>query len=155
MLDQLFETRNLLLFGHIVGAILLLGPLTAAASRFPAVVVSTETAPGDVAVAAELHRTTKTYGSAAVVVPVLGLVLARRIDVLGALWVQASLGLVAATAILLFAVVLPEQSTLIARLESDGSSAIGRADVARLRVATGLLGLTWVVVVLLMVGKPS
>ena len=154
MADQLFDPRNLLLFGHIVGAILLLGPLTAATSRFPAV-VSTGTMPGDVAVAAELHRSTKAYGTAAVVVPVLGLVLAMRSDLVGAPWVLASLGLVAVAAMVLFAFVIPEQSKLIARLRSEGQPPIAPSDLTRLRAATGAFALTWIVIVLLMVAKPS
>jgi hypothetical protein len=153
MLDQLFETRNLLLFGHVVAAIVLLGPLTAAASRFPAVVMSA--APDRAGIAAELHRTTQAYGSASIVVPLLGLVLAGRSQVFGAAWVQASTGLVVAAALLLVGVVLPEQARLVARLRSDASIAIDAAALKRLRMATGVFGLSWVVIVLLMVGKPT
>lgn len=156
MLDRLLNAQNLLVFGHIVGAILLLGPLTAASSRFPAVMVSTGHPATDIAaVAAELHRTTRTYGTAAVVVPVLGLVLALRNDVLAALWVQAALGMVALAGALLFAIVLLEQSRLIARIGLEESEQVGASDVARLRAGTGLLALTWVAIVLFMVAKPS
>src|SRR5690606_6814356 len=150
----LLEERNILLFGHIVGAIVLLGPLTAAASRFPAVLINGLPAPTTTSVAGELHRTTRAYGSAAGVVPILGLVLTSRGDLWSAGWVQASLGLLVAGAALLFGVIIPEQSRLLDRLR-DRAEPLGRGDVARLRAATGILAISWVAIVALMVAKPS
>lgn len=154
-MDSLLEERNILLFGHIVAAVLLLGPLTAAASRFPAVALGSQDGQGTVAVAAELHRTTKTYGSAAVVVPILGLVLTARGDLWTATWVQVSLGLLVGGAALLFAVIIPTQTSLLERLRTKPSDELERADVARLRASTGIMALSWVVIAALMVAKPS
>ncbi|HEU5151751.1 MAG TPA: hypothetical protein VFU19_14715 [Iamia sp.] len=131
---------QLLTIAHVGAAIVFVGTVTMATSRFPRVVLA-----GDREAAAELHRVTVGYGSSALVVPVLGLALAQQSERLGDLWVQVSLGLVAGAGVLLAAVVVPDQRRALAATEPD---------VTRLRAAGGALSLLWVAALVLMVAKP-
>ena len=133
--------RNVLLFAHVVFAIVLIGPATMASSSF-----ARHLRAGDDAAMSTVHRTTRAYGTAAVVVPVVGLVLAARQEQLAAGWVQAAVVLVVAAALLLFGFHLPAQRRAL-RGERD--------QLARLRASAGGFSLVWVVIVWLMVAKPS
>jgi len=140
--------RNLLLFLHVVGAILLIGPTTLATSRFARHVVE-----GDVAGASQAARTSRIYGTASVVVPVLGVALALRIDAFAQLWVQLSLGLFVVGAVLLLGVHLPAQRHAVTEL--DAGEAVSSTLLMQLRASAGSYALTWVVIVWLMVAKPG
>jgi uncharacterized membrane protein len=140
--------RNLLLFLHVAGAVLFLGPTTMATSRFARHATRRELAEASAA-----RRTSRAYGTASIVVPTLGFVLAGRIQAFGQPWVDYSIGLFVVGAVLLAAVHLPAQRValdLMARGEPVGSAVVGR-----LRASAGLYGLTWVTIVWLMVAKPA
>jgi hypothetical protein len=139
--------RSFLLFAHVAGAILFLGPTTMATSRF-----ARHAAAGDLAEAAALRRTSRAYGTASVVVPAVGLVLTARIDAFDQLWVQLAIGLFVVGAVLLGAVHLPAQAASLAALrEGEG---VGRALLGRLRASAGAYALTWIAIVWLMIDKP-
>jgi hypothetical protein len=138
--------RNLVLVGHILGAIVLLGPVTMAASIFPRQALA-----GDRVLCEHLHRITRIYGIATLVVPALGLYLATRLNYLGLLWVHGAIGLFLVSFALLMVVIVPRQRDLLETSLVD----LQRSDVAMLRMTTGLYGLTWLVVLYLMVAKPS
>jgi uncharacterized membrane protein len=139
--------RNILLFLHVAGAVLFLGPTTMATSRFASHVVRRERAE-----AAAAGRTSRAYGTASIVVPVVGFVLAGRISAFGQPWVDYSIGLFIVGAALLVAVHLPAQRVALDVMERD--EPVDGAIVGRLRASAGLYGLTWVIIVWLMVAKP-
>lgn len=140
--------RSLLLVAHVVGAILLLGPTTLATSRF-----ARHATNADLPAASDAHRTSRTYFNATIVVPVIGLVLAYRIDAFGDLWVDAAIGVFAAGALLLALVHLPAQRAAIERLQAGDE--VGSPTLARLRSSAGIYALSWVAIVWLMVDKPT
>jgi uncharacterized membrane protein len=140
--------RNFLLFLHVAGAVLLLGPTTMATSRF-----ARHATRGELAEASGARRTSRAYGTASVVVPALGITLAARNQSFDQAWVQLAIGLFVAGAVVLAAVHLPAQRVALDRLESG--EPIAEAVVGRLRASAGLYALSWVAIVWLMVAKPS
>jgi hypothetical protein len=134
---------QLLTIAHVGAAIVFVGTVTMATSRFPRAA-----AEGDTAAAAELHRATVGYGSSALVVPVLGLALAQQSERLDAIWVQVSLGLVSVAGLLLAAVIVPEQRRILAADPDEPPS------LARIRAASGTLSMLWVAALVLMVVQP-
>ena len=140
--------RNLLLFLHVAGAILLLGPTTMATSRF-----ARHATRGERAEAEAIMRTSRAYGTASIAVPALGFVLAARIEAFDQAWVQASIVLFVAGAVLLAAVHLPAQRAALGRMA--GGEPVGAGLVGRLRASAGLYAASWVAIVWLMVAKPG
>jgi uncharacterized membrane protein len=140
--------RNLLLFAHVAGAIVFLGPTTAATSRF-----ARHAASADLGAAADAGRTSRAYGTASVVVPGVGFVLAERIEALGQPWVQAAIALFVVGGILLAAGHLPAQRRALDRLRAG--EPVPRALLGRLRATAGAYAVTWFVVAWLMVAKPT
>jgi uncharacterized membrane protein len=146
--------RNLLLFAHVVGAILLLGPATMATSRFARHVSGDEgPSPETVAAATDAHQASRAYGTASIVVPAIGIAMAARNEVFDQLWVQASIGLFVVGALVLAAGHLPAQSAALA-LMWDGRPATPKL-LGRLRATAGLYATSWVVIAWLMVAKPN
>jgi uncharacterized membrane protein len=139
---------QLLTIAHVAAAIVFVGTVTVATSRFPRAALER-----DAGAAAEHHRVTVAYGSSALVVPVLGLALAQQSDRLGEAWVQTSLGLVVVAGVLLAVVIVPEQRRILALNGEDRPGPTG-ADLARLRGASGILSLLWSAALVLMVVQP-
>ena len=105
-----------------------------------------------------LHRMSRGYAVLSLSVPVVGVALAARMQVLGDLWVVASLVLTIKAAALLATVVLPQQHRLLVAVNRSrtstgvpAASPVGRLQV----VAPGLFALVWVAVVVLMVVRPG
>jgi uncharacterized membrane protein len=143
--------RNLLLFLHVAGAVLFLGPTTMATSRF-----ARHATRGERAEAVATSRTSRAYGTASIAVPALGFALAGRIQAFDQLWVQLSIGLFVAGTVLLAAVHLPAQRVALDQLDQPGrDEPVSPAVVVRLRASAGLYALSWVAVVWLMVAKPT
>jgi uncharacterized membrane protein len=140
--------RNILLFLHVAGAVLLLGPTTMATSRF-----ARHATRGELTEAVGARRTSRAYGTASVAVPALGFVLAARNQSFDQTWVQLAIGLFVAGAVLLGAVHLPAQRVALDRLECGES--VTTAVAGRLRASAGLYALSWVAIVWLMVAKPT
>lgn len=133
-----------LLAVHVLAAIIAIGPVTVAASMFPAAARRgrTDTLP-------LLHRICRVYALLGVVVPVFGLATASSLGVLGDAWLLTSIALTAIAAALLALVVLPGQ----ARIVADGSGTV--AAPARLAAATGVFNLLWATVTVLMIVRPG
>ena len=140
--------RDLLLFAHVLLAITLVGPVSAAASAF-----AHERTPERVGGARTLHRMTRGYGAASLAVAVRGLALAWRAGWLGSGWVVASTVLFALATAVLFGVVLPLEGEAVASLERGEATADRVRD--RLRWAAGVYSLLWAAVLWLMVAKPD
>ena len=152
---------------HVVAAIIFVGPLTVAVSLFPrygraALAPDDASSPAArnraAAVAGLLHRMSRSYAVLGLSVPVAGIALAGRMNVLGDLWVTTSLALTVAAAGLLAAVVLPDQRRIMTVLdapESLGEGAVPRRQPGPGAVAPGLFAAMWVAVVVLMVARPG
>ena len=154
---------------HVLAAVILIGPITVAASVFPryARAAAAEDVPSSAparAVAAAMHRISRGYAIPAIAVPVFGIGLGAAMGVMTQSWLVISMALTLLAAVLLVALILPGQSSIMAQLgASDGRA---RADGAappngvehgarRLGMITGIFAMTWAVVVILMIVRPG
>jgi uncharacterized membrane protein len=120
---------KLLLSIHVLAAIVAIGPVTVAASMFPAATRRALAAPADpreAAVLRNLHRICRVYAALGVLVPVFGLATASSLGVLGDAWLIISIFLTVAAAAVLMFLVLPGQATVLHDL--DRSRNIPRED---------------------------
>lgn len=131
---------KILLSVHVLAAIVTIGPVTVAASMFPAVARR-----GDAAALRTLHRICRVYATLGIVVPVFGLATASSLGVLGDAWLVTSIALTALAAVVLIVAVLPRQAAAL----PDGP-----ADRA-LPMWTGTFNLLWAVVTVLMIVRPG
>ncbi|MDP9796730.1 hypothetical protein J2S43_005242 [Catenuloplanes nepalensis] len=116
-----------LLAVHVLAAIIAIGPITVAASMFPAVMRRALAAPPDPQAASWarlLHRICRVYAVVGVAVPVFGLATAGSLGVLTDAWLLTSMALTAAAALLLILVVLPRQAALTAALGEPATPGI-------------------------------
>jgi hypothetical protein len=107
---------KLLLSIHVLVAIIAIGPVTVAASMFPAATRRALAEPSDPrnpAVLHNLHRICRVYATLGVLVPVFGLATASSLGVLGNAWLIVSIILTAAAAAVLVFLVLPGQATVL------------------------------------------
>jgi uncharacterized membrane protein len=100
---------KLLLSIHVLAAIVAVGPVTVAASMFPAVARRATGTERDAAVLANLHRICRVYSAVGIAVPVFGLATATSLGVLGDAWLLTSIVLTAGAAAVLVLLVLPGQ----------------------------------------------
>jgi Predicted integral membrane protein (DUF2269) len=146
---------------HVLAAILAVGPVTVAASMFPAALRRAGARPDAAAVATlrALHRVCRVYATVAVAVPVLGFATAGSLGVTGNPWVITSIVLTAGAAGVLGLLVLPGQRNALAGLvpAEPGSAGVASAlgSGARLAMATGIFNLLWAAVTVLMVTRPG
>ncbi|WP_435112290.1 hypothetical protein [Nocardiopsis synnemataformans] len=166
--------EHLLLSVHVLAAIVFVGGSTVAASLFPrfapvAAVPATVGAadagtadtpagarspdgrdPGerDAAVAALLHRTTRGYAVAGIVVPAVGIALALFQGRMGEIWIIVSMLLTAVAGLMLAALVYPRQREA---LREPGDPRALRT----LSMITGIYNLVWASVVVLMIVRPG
>ncbi|HZG07159.1 MAG TPA: hypothetical protein VE546_26925 [Streptomyces sp.] len=146
-----------LLSVHVLAAIIAIGPVTVAASMFPAAVRRAAPAGPDAASLASvrlLHRICRVYAGIGLAVPVFGLATASSLGVLTDAWLIASMVLTAAAAGVLALLVLPGQEALLARLDRPGA-AVERDATVRLAMLTGVFNLLWAVVTVLMIVRPG
>ena len=151
----------LLLAAHVLAAVVLVGPVTVAASTFPryvraAVAPDNPQAGAAAASAAALHRITRSYALVAVAVPLLGIATASALDVLTQSWVLVSILLTAVAGLLLALAVVPQQRRVLG-LVAQPPAPVGTVTriSARLMMATGLFNLIWAAVVVLMILRPG
>ncbi|WP_217168245.1 hypothetical protein [Streptomyces sp. AC512_CC834] len=156
---------KILLSLHVLAAIIAVGPVTVAASMFPAAArrvpvalpagggAGDATDAGDVGTVRLLHRICRVYAALGIAVPVLGFATASAMGVLGDAWLIASITLTAAAAGILVALVLPRQEELLEQL--TGGQPVERARTARLAMFTGLFNLLWATVTILMIVRPG
>ncbi|MFF1959290.1 DUF2269 family protein [Streptomyces sp. NPDC058220] len=155
-----------LLAVHVIAAIIAIGPVTVAASMFPAAVRrASASAPehadaGAWASVGLLHRICRVYAVVGVSVPVFGFATASNMGVLGDPWLIVSIALTAAAAVILAALVLPRQNALIETAGAGAASgavpsAVERAATAQLAMYTGLFNILWATVTVLMIVRPG
>jgi len=142
---------------HILAAILCVGPVTVAASMFPPIarrMLAAETPdPGGLQV---LHRITRVYAWASLAVPLFGFALAGGIGVMDEAWLIVSIVLTLLAALVLAFLVVPAQSRVLAAAGTAPEARAGMMSRARmLSMTTGLFGLLWLVVLVLMVVRPG
>jgi hypothetical protein len=138
---------KLLLSLHVLAAIIAIGPVTVAASMFPAFVRRALDADRDLAGPRLLHRICRVYALIGVTVPVFGLATASSLGVLGDGWLLTSIALTLIAAGLLGLVILPGQRRIL-----DGAAS---PPPSRLGMLTGIFNLLWAVVVVLMIVRPG
>ena len=131
-----------LLAVHVLAAIVAIGPVTVAASMFPAAARRAE----DRAVLASLHRICRVYAVVGVVVPVFGLATASSLGVLGDAWVLVSIALTAAAAAVLGLVILPRQRQVVGSVAGQATG---------LAMYTGMFNILWAAVTVLMIVRPG
>jgi hypothetical protein len=153
-MEGLVVTKVLLSI-HVLAAILVVGPITVAASLFPRYARQSATGDDDperraAGIAAFLHRTCRGYAVVGVAVPVFGIATGAQLGVLTDAWLIASLVLTAIAAAILALAILPGQRRLLA------SARDGVVDAAtRLTMLTGFFNVLWVIVVVLMIVRPG
>ncbi|WP_240137176.1 hypothetical protein [Streptomyces sp. MUM 178J] len=139
-----------LLAVHVLAAIIAIGPVTVAASAFPAAARRVKDSPEDgraLGAVHGLHRICRVYAVVGVVVPVFGLATAQSMGVLGDAWLIVSMVLTAVAAVVLAALILPGQSAV---LDDPGAAVAGR-----LAMYTGVFNLLWATVTVLMIVRPG
>ncbi|MEU7768813.1 hypothetical protein AB0B25_27425 [Nocardia sp. NPDC049190] len=140
-----------LLSVHVLAVIIAIGPVTVAASMFPATTRRAHTAPDhSTAVLGTLHRICRVYGLIGLIVPVFGLLTALSLGVLGDAWLMVSIGLTAAAAGVLALLVVPGQQKILADRPGTTPTLI-----RRLAMDTGVFNLLWAVVTVLMIVRPG
>ena len=139
-----------LLIVHVLAAIIAIGPVTVAASAFPAAVRRAAAEPGsDQALGAvrNLHRICRVYALVGVVVPVFGLATANSLHVLGDAWLIVSIVLT------VLAAGGPRAAGAAGAERGPGESRAGAS--ARLAMSTGVFNLLWATVTVLMIVRPG
>jgi hypothetical protein len=140
---------------HVLVAILAVGPVAVAASRFPRALRAVA-APGDetaIAALRVLYRICRVYALFGIAVPVLGFATAGSMQVTGDAWVLVSIGLTGVAAAVLALLVLPRQRAALVGIETG--SAIDPGAGARIAMVTGVFNLLWVAVTVLMIVRPG
>jgi hypothetical protein len=144
-----------LLAVHVLAAIIAIGPVTVAASMFPAAARRALADPGDghaLTIMRTLHRICRVYATIAVVVPFFGLATAGSLHVLGDAWLIISIVLTAIAAAVLALLVLPRQSAILTELNTPEPA---RRVAGRLAMYTGMFNLLWATVTVLMIVRPG
>ncbi|WP_411070095.1 hypothetical protein [Streptomyces sp. cmx-4-25] len=148
---------KLLLSLHVLAAIVAVGPVTVAASMFPATLRRALGDPGDGdarTTLRTLHRICRVYAGVGIAVPVFGFATASGLGVLGDAWLITSILLTAAAAGVLALLVLPAQERALA-VTTDPSAPPIPTDPGRLAMLTGVFNLLWATVTVLMIVRPG
>jgi hypothetical protein len=137
---------------HVIVAIIAFGPMTVAASMFPAMTRRVaDSGEGNLVL---LHRICRVYALIGILVPFFGLATAGAMHVIGSPWLIASMILTASAAITMGAVIIPRQKHILG-LAAEEHVRVDRALPARLAMYTGLFNLLWVAVTVLMIVRPG
>ncbi len=139
---------KVLLSLHVLAAIIAVGPVTVAASMFPAAVRTGRTDHLPL-----LHRICRVYAAVGVAVPLFGFATASALGVLGDAWLITSIALTAAAAAVLVCQVLPGQEKLLTDGPDEG--AVATRVRTRLAMQTGVFNLLWATVTVLMIVRPG
>jgi hypothetical protein len=141
--------ESVLLSAHVVAGILFVGPIAVSTSLFPryaAVVDDPECGSPDVAGA--LYRITRVYGALALVVPIIGFILAFVQGRATEVWIIVAMVLTVIATGLLAAQIAPRQREAL-------DSPVDGAALRQLGMLAGIFNLLWTVVVVLMVVRPG
>ncbi|SDD35663.1 hypothetical protein [Actinokineospora iranica] len=136
---------KILLILHVLAAIVAIGPVTVAASMFPAAARRA----GNSDQLGVLHRICRVYAAVGIAVPVFGFATAGAMRVMGDPWVIVSILLTAAAAGVLALLILPRQNQILA------AGTPVPALSARLAMHTGVFNLLWATVTVLMIVRPG
>lgn len=141
---------------HVLAAILFIGPLAVATSLFPPSLRRAAAADGSLATPQLLHKVTRGYAVAGLVVPAFGMATAGRMNVITDPWLIASIALVVVAAAVLVLLILPQQARLLRTAVGPGAGAAHVEPAGRrLVVAVGVFNLIWAVVTVLMIVRPG
>ncbi|MGV9690455.1 hypothetical protein ACWDUX_15225 [Streptomyces sp. NPDC003444] len=150
---------ELLLSLHVLAALVAVGPVTVAASMFPATLRRALRDPGDGVARTTLrtlHRICRVYAGVGLAVPLFGFATAGSLGVLGDAWLIASVLLTAAAAGVLALLVLPAQDRALAGTAGPPEpSAPVLPAPGRLAAHTGVFNLLWATVTVLMIVRPG
>lgn len=151
---RLGSVSKVLLILHVLAAVIAIGPVTVAASMFPAAARRAFTEPGSgLSVLRALNRICRVYAVVGIAVPFFGLATAGSMRVFGDAWVLVSIVLTAAAAGVLALLVLPGQNAILAALDAEPPSEPVTA--GRVAMYTGMFNLLWAVVTVLMIVRPG
>ncbi|MGW2409182.1 DUF2269 family protein [Streptomyces sp. NPDC001739] len=154
---------KLLLSLHVLAAIVAVGPVTVAASMFPATL---RRALGDCDDDARttlrtLHRICRVYAGLGIAVPLFGFATASSLGVLGDAWLIISILLTAAAAGVLALLILPAQDRALAETTTSASPSPAPSPApassipGRIAMLTGIFNLLWATVTVLMIIRPG
>jgi hypothetical protein len=147
---------KIFLIAHVLAAIVAVGPVTVAASMFPAAarraLAGPSQSPQATAGVRILHRICRVYAVLGVLVPFFGLATAGSMHVMGDAWVIVSIGLTALAAAVLGLLVLPRQAALLAGLDTSRTPP---SAPMRLAMYTGAFNFLWAAVTVLMIVRPG
>lgn len=145
---------KVLLILHVLAAVIAIGPVTVAASMFPAAARKAFAEPGSgLSVLRALNRICRVYAVVGIAVPFFGLATAGSMRVFGDAWVIVSIVLTAAAAGVLALLVLPGQNAILAAV--DASPPSEPVTAGRVAMYTGLFNILWAVVTVLMIVRPG
>ncbi|MEN4478715.1 hypothetical protein [Mycolicibacterium cosmeticum] len=141
--------ESLLLSVHVLAGILFVGPIAVSTSLFPRFApVAGEAGHGNADIAAMLYRITRVYGTLALVVPLVGVLLAMAQGRATEIWIIVAMVLTAAAGGLLALQIVPRQREAL-----DAPRAA--TALRRLGMLAGIFNLLWAIVVILMVVRPG
>lgn len=143
---------------HVLAAIIAIGPVTVAASMFPAMtrrVLAAPQAHRDLAALRTLHRICRVYAAIGIVVPVFGIATAGGLHVLGSAWLIIAILLTALAAAVLVLVILPRQNRILTSIAASPATKAPAADNRTLPMYTGMFNVLWVAVTVLMIVRPG
>ena len=150
---------DFLLSLHVLAAVLAVGPVSVAASMFPAALRRSRSDHGGheaLTTLRMLHRICRVYAAVGLAVPLFGFATAQSLGVLGSPWLITSIILTAAAAALLALLILPTQDTALRACPAETSGpGTGLRTAARLSMLTGLFNLLWATVTVLMIIRPG
>lgn len=151
---------KLLLSLHVLAAIIAVGPVTVAASMFPATLRRAlgDSGDGDAQTTLRtLHRICRVYAGIGIAVPLFGFATAGSLGVLGDAWLITSILLTAAAVGVLALLILPAQGRALAETTSSASPSPAPTPLTpgRLAMFTGIFNLLWATVTVLMIIRPG
>ncbi|MFD8916002.1 DUF2269 family protein [Streptomyces sp. NPDC059575] len=149
---------KLLLSLHVLAALVAVGPVTVAASMFPATLRRALGDGGDTEARTTLrtlHRICRVYAGIGIAVPLFGFATAGSLGVMGDAWVIVSIVLTVAAAGVLVLLILPAQEDALD--EETGATPLSSTPLApgRLAMFTGIFNLLWATVTVLMIIRPG
>ncbi|MEV6102558.1 hypothetical protein [Nocardia sp. NPDC051981] len=147
-----------LLSVHVLAAIIAIGPVTVAASMFPATLRRALGDPGDSdarTTLRTLHRICRIYAGIGIAVPVFGFATASSLGVLGHTWLIIAILLTATAAAVLALLILPAQDRALAATAGSASPLPSALTPGRLAMLTGIFNLLWATVTVLMIIRPG
>ncbi|MFH8336441.1 DUF2269 family protein [Streptomyces sp. AM6-12] len=145
---------------HVLAAIVTIGPVTVAASMFPAALRRAlgDSGDGDARTTLRtLHRICRVYAGIGIAVPLFGFATAGGLGVLGSPWLITSILLTAVAAGVLVLLILPAQDRALTETASPAAPRPARTPLAagRLAMFTGIFNVLWVTVTVLMIARPG